>query len=136
MNMEKVPGLYFFGVVFILLLSTTGSTLAMASSQNMNSNKNSNNDPTVPQLPESSGDDTVPTLKLGEKMKFDHLGPIIINSDGSTRRIGNWDTLTEKEKEVTWRRISKRNEERRQALLQKELKQKEAIDGEESTNNN
>jgi len=46
------------------------------------------------------------------------MGPAIINLDGTTRRIDNWSELSEREKEVTWRRISKRNEERRKMLLE------------------
>jgi predicted Fe-S protein YdhL (DUF1289 family) len=48
------------------------------------------------------------------------MGPIIINTDGTTRAIANWDELSEREKEVTWKRISKRNEERRKILLEKQ----------------
>lgn len=76
----------------------------------------------TPRLPEGNLDSDVPSLKLGETMKFDDLGPIIINMDGSTRRIGNWEQLTDKEKEVTWRRIGKRNQERRKILLEKQQK--------------
>lgn len=83
----------------------------------------------TPALPMSDPDNKdIPVLQFGEKMSFDHLGPIIINLDGSTRRIDNWAELTEKEQEVSWRRIAKRNEERRKALLEKQLqegKQKE-----------
>jgi predicted Fe-S protein YdhL (DUF1289 family) len=57
-------------------------------------------------------------------MKLDHLGPIIINTDGTTRRIDNWDTLSEREKETTWRRIKKRNAERRE-MLEAKLKAEE-----------
>ena len=72
-------------------------------------------------LPPSNDDNKdIKTLKLGESMKLDHLGPIILNTDGTTRRIDNWDILTEREREVTWRRIKKRNEERRKVLEQKQ----------------
>lgn len=57
-------------------------------------------------------------------MKLDHLGPIIINTDGTTRRIDDWDTLSEREKETTWRRIKKRNAERRE-MLEAKLKTEE-----------
>ena len=43
---------------------------------------------------------------------MDELGPIIVNPDGTTRRISNWDTLTTQEKKSSWRLISKRNKER------------------------
>eukprot|EP00816_Leptocylindrus_hargravesii_P003546 CAMPEP_0196813516 /NCGR_PEP_ID=MMETSP1362-20130617/37254_1 /TAXON_ID=163516 /ORGANISM="Leptocylindrus danicus, Strain CCMP1856" /LENGTH=129 /DNA_ID=CAMNT_0042189791 /DNA_START=120 /DNA_END=509 /DNA_ORIENTATION=+ len=88
-----------------------------ASSSSDTNNKNNNNDNVIiPQLPESSGEKGTPILKLGETMKFEHLGPVIINADGTTRRIDNWDEMTEHEREVTWRRISKRNKERMEAL--------------------
>jgi predicted Fe-S protein YdhL (DUF1289 family) len=45
---------------------------------------------------------------------------LLFHESGTTRRIGNWDQLSESEKEVTWRRISKRNEERRDILLQQQ----------------
>lgn len=48
----------------------------------------------------------------GESIKLDELGPIIINSDGTTRRIANWNELTQQEKDSTWRIISRRNKER------------------------
>ena len=53
---------------------------------------------------------------MGEKMSFPEFGPIIVNSDGSTRRITNWDQMTSAEQERTMKRISKRNAERIAAL--------------------
>ena len=74
---------------------------------------------TLPQLPAGDPNDTsVPVLKLGESMSFAEMGPVIINADGTTRQIANWDKMTKKEQEVTWRRISKRNQERRAKLEQ------------------
>lgn len=81
----------------------------------------------LPQLPASDPEADIPTIQLGETISFEQFGPIILNNDGSTRRIANWDILSDHEKEVTWRRISKRNEERRQKLLkqQEEMQRKE-----------
>jgi hypothetical protein len=77
------------------------------------------------QLPPSDPNNSnVQTLQFGQAMKLDHLGPIIINTDGTTRRIDNWDTLSEREKETTWRRIKKRNAERRE-MLEAKLKEEE-----------
>eukprot|EP00979_Chaetoceros_neogracilis_P012849 scaffold3515_cov267-Chaetoceros_neogracile.AAC.8 len=53
---------------------------------------------------------------MGQSMPLENLGPIIINTDGTTRRIENWDALTEREREVSWRRIKKRNAERKEML--------------------
>ena len=77
----------------------------------------------VPQLPPPDPNDNLPTIRLGETISFEEFGPVILNTDGSTRRIANWDILTEAEKKVTWRRISKRNEERRKALLEKQAEE-------------
>ena len=52
------------------------------------------------------------TLTLGESLSFAELGPIIIQTDGSTRRISNWESMTKPEQDLTWKRIKKRNEER------------------------
>lgn len=59
-------------------------------------------------------DDSWSTRKIsfGETIRFDELGPIIINHDGSARRITNWDILTDAEKETTIRVISRRNKVR------------------------
>jgi hypothetical protein len=83
----------------------------------------------VPLLPAADPDSKLPSIKLGETISFEEMGPVIINTDGTTRRIDNWDSLTENEKKVTWRRISKRNEERRQALLQKMQQEQEEKGG-------
>lgn len=64
---------------------------------------------------------------MGESLKLDHLGPIILNTDGTTRRIDNWDNLTEREREVTWRRIKKRNEERRKILEAQQQQQQQML---------
>ena len=74
----------------------------------------------VPQLPEADPNANIPRINLGETIRFEEMGPVILNTDGTTRRIANWDNLTEQEKKVTWRRISKRNEERRKVLLKKQ----------------
>ncbi len=81
----------------------------------------------VLQLPEASNDPSIPSIKLGESIQFEDMGPVIINADGSTRQIANWDKMTEAEQQVAWRRISKRNEERRKVLLEQQQQQQEQI---------
>jgi predicted Fe-S protein YdhL (DUF1289 family) len=62
------------------------------------------------------------------------MGPVIINSDGTTRRIDNWDQMMKGEQEVAWRRIAKRNEERRKVLLERQQEQqKESEEGKEGS---
>ncbi|KAK3265947.1 hypothetical protein CYMTET_25403 [Cymbomonas tetramitiformis] len=55
-------------------------------------------------------------LSAGGSVALDHLGPIVVNEDGSLSRIANWPNMTEREQEVTKRRITKRNNERLERL--------------------
>lgn len=59
-------------------------------------------------------------LTSGSQTLTDELGPLVINKDGTTARITNWDTMTSAEKERTIRILSKRNRER-MAKLKEEL---------------
>mmetsp|Transcript_20219 Transcript_20219/g.44990 ORF Transcript_20219/g.44990 Transcript_20219/m.44990 type:complete len:269 (+) Transcript_20219:456-1262(+) len=80
----------------------------------------------IPQLPAGDPNDkTVPVLKLGESISFEELGPVIINTDGTTRRIDNWNQMTQQEREVTWKRISKRNAQRR-AILEEKMREEKS----------
>ncbi|SHO78309.1 Uncharacterized protein MSYG_2651 [Malassezia sympodialis ATCC 42132] len=45
-------------------------------------------------------------------IKFDTLGPIVVNSDGTLSRVPNWQEMTDLEKERTIRVLSKRNQQR------------------------
>lgn len=119
-------------ILIFFLLATCQSTASFvvpsSASNTMSGESNGKNcadkvdgdseEPPLLQLPSSTPDENnIPKLAFGETMKLDHLGPIIINTDGTTRRIDNWDALTDREREVTWRRIQKRNAERREILL-------------------
>jgi hypothetical protein len=59
------------------------------------------------------------TINLGETISLEELGPIIINADGTTRRITNWSGLTKIEQENSWRVISARNLKRLKKLQEK-----------------
>ena len=101
------------------------SSKLSASTNNQEPGKNSENDIDEAEgpllLPESNNDDpSIPKIQLGETIAFEDMGPVIINADGTTRRIDNWDKMTKHEQEVAWRRISKRNAERRAALLEQQ----------------
>ncbi len=105
-----------------LITVSAMSTSPESTSSTMKSKEDSKE---VLQLPESSIDPSIPSIKLGESIKFEDMGPVIINADGSTRQIANWDKMTEAEQQVAWRRISKRNEERRKALLEQQQQEQE-----------
>lgn len=74
----------------------------------------------LPLLPPGDPNKKLPSMKLGETMSLEEMGPIILNADGTTRRISNWDQMTPQEQQTTWRRIKKRNAERRMKLLQEQ----------------
>lgn len=50
-------------------------------------------------------------------VKLDSLGPIVLNSDGTMGRIGNWSNMTETEQAQAIRLISARNKKRKDALV-------------------
>lgn len=124
--------------------SASSSTSLDAAKESMDNNVSDNSDEkspnsgkdttSLPQLPAVDPNDptaaSLPSIKLGESISLETMGPIILNSDGTTRRIANWDNMTPQEQKVAWRRISKRNEERRLELLAKqEQQEKESSDG-------
>ena len=62
-------------------------------------------------LPPSDGQ--AATLVVGgSPVKLDHLGPIVINTDGSTSRIANWSQMAPQEQANTARLIARRNKKR------------------------
>jgi hypothetical protein len=74
--------------------------------------------------PDPNGDPSVPKLDVnGGTVALDGMGPVVVNDDGSLSRITNWSKLTEREREVTQRRIAKRNAERLERLRAKENEQ-------------
>lgn len=62
-------------------------------------------------------------VSTGQAVTLDHLGPVVVNTDGTLARITNWTQLSEQERNVTKRRIAKRNIERLTAFKERgELK--------------
>jgi len=53
-------------------------------------------------------------------VKLDHLGPMVVNADGTLSRVSNWDQMADIEKANTWKIIGKRNKERLEKLRVKE----------------
>jgi hypothetical protein len=73
-------------------------------------------------LPEAAqnADQQLEMSNGGAAIKLDHLGPMVVNVDGSLSRISNWNAMAEIEKKNTLRIIAKRNQERLAALRAKE----------------
>ncbi|PBP19430.1 hypothetical protein BUE80_DR009786 [Diplocarpon rosae] len=63
--------------------------------------------------------------KSDTSVKLDHLGPMVVNVDGTLSRISNWETMADTEKENTVRIIGKRNQLRLKALREKEWKKED-----------
>ncbi|KAJ4209304.1 hypothetical protein NW767_001212 [Fusarium falciforme] len=60
--------------------------------------------------------DGVTALRVGESVRLDALGPLVVNADGSMGRVGNWAGMTEGEREATLRLLGRRNKQRLEAL--------------------
>jgi len=76
-------------------------------------------------LPLPAPDGTATKLDVsGESssVKLDHLGPLVVNADGTLSRIDNWENMTEIERTNTLRVLGKRNRERVEALKTAEAK--------------
>ncbi|KAK7185858.1 hypothetical protein DPSP01_004236 [Paraphaeosphaeria sporulosa] len=69
-------------------------------------------------LPEPPADSKAVELDVstGTAVKLDHLGPMVVNRDGTLSRIGNWEQMTDIEQKNTLRVLMKRNKLRLDAL--------------------
>ena len=52
----------------------------------------------------------------GDGVKLDHLGPLVVNKDGSLSRIANWENMADIERKNTLRILGKRNQLRLEGL--------------------
>ncbi|KAF2197119.1 hypothetical protein GQ43DRAFT_444513 [Delitschia confertaspora ATCC 74209] len=69
-------------------------------------------------LPEPPKDTNAATLDVssGQGVKLDHLGPMVVNRDGTLSRIANWTEMSDIERKNTLRILGKRNQLRINAL--------------------
>ncbi|KTW30331.1 hypothetical protein T552_00804 [Pneumocystis carinii B80] len=56
-------------------------------------------------------------------LRFDNLGPLVVNRDGTLARIENWETLTDIEKRNIERVLVRRNRQRLEALRSMETQE-------------
>jgi hypothetical protein len=112
--------LFAFAVLFVILVLPRIESSEMPSDgEQCNKTKKAEEAPPLLGLPSgdgsSSSESTTHKLVLGEGYSlYDKMGPLVINDDGSTRRIANWDVLTLREKQNTLRVLSRRNKVRSQ----------------------
>ncbi|KAI0865281.1 hypothetical protein F4860DRAFT_460835 [Xylaria cubensis] len=65
----------------------------------------------LPALPAADG--ATSTLEVGgAALRLDHLGPLVVNEDGTLSRIANWEKMADIERENTLRILGKRNQVR------------------------
>ena len=68
--------------------------------------------PTLP-APEQKGEGDSTKLDVsggGSTVQLDHLGPSVVNQNGTLSRIGNWPEMNEVERKNTLRILGKRNQ--------------------------
>ncbi|KAK4956890.1 hypothetical protein LTR10_006419 [Elasticomyces elasticus] len=72
-------------------------------------------------LPEPPAPDSIKLdVTSNEAVALDHLGPMVVNIDGTISQITNWDQMTDNEKKNTRRMLQRRNKQRLDALKQAE----------------
>jgi hypothetical protein len=113
---KVVPGISFF----------RSFTMSAAASTNDTPNEASSSSSTKVPLalpPADSSNNTKLDMSNGDvSIKLEHLGPMIVNVDGTLSRISNWDKMADIEKENTLRIIVKRNQARLEVLKAKDGK--------------
>ena len=99
--------------------STAHTPVSSAPSEEQQQPNHNNDAPKTPlALPEAPANATT-QLDMstgGTTVSLDHLGPMVVNVDGTMSRISNWDKMAEIEKKNTLRIIGKRNKDRLAAL--------------------
>lgn len=71
----------------------------------------------LPAIPDAGDAPTqIDMSQGGSTVQLDHLGPMVVNTDGTLSRIANWDKMADIEKKATLRIIGKRNQSRLEAL--------------------
>lgn len=98
-------------LIWCIVVITITSTAHALEQEHQDLKSGKNNDEIL-QLPLPGEASSSQSLHLGEKLALDHLGPIIINKDGTMRRITNWSGLTADEKKHTLRKVAQRNQKR------------------------
>jgi hypothetical protein len=102
-------------------MPTDSSTTQSTTDTKPSSDSNSHHAP----LPLPAPDGAATKLDVsggGGSVKLDHLGPLVVNADGTLSRIDNWENMTEIERNNTLRVLGKRNKERMEALRVAEAK--------------
>jgi hypothetical protein len=93
------------------------SSAAQPASENATNEEQPSSQQPLP-LPEPPADSKAVELDVstGNAVKLDHLGPMVVNRDGTLSRIANWENMAEIERKNTLRILGKRNQLRLESL--------------------
>ncbi|KAF2841396.1 hypothetical protein M501DRAFT_969796 [Patellaria atrata CBS 101060] len=115
-------------------MSTSGPSdnPALASAGNIESQGDPNHIQTQTPLPlpapEDASTNKIDMSSGSGSISMDHLGPLVVNKDGTLSRISNWAEMSEIEKRNTMRILVKRNQIRTDEL--KAVQAQEGTDAE------
>ncbi|WZH46278.1 uncharacterized protein QYS62_007352 [Fusarium acuminatum] len=81
----------------------------------------------APEQDSSAADkgDGVTSLRVGESVRLDAMGPLVVNTDGTMGRIGNWAGMTEGEKAQTLKLLGRRNKQRLDTIKAKKAEEEQ-----------
>ncbi|KAH8819772.1 hypothetical protein F5884DRAFT_744165 [Xylogone sp. PMI_703] len=96
-------------------MSSTSTSTPDSDPQSQSQTQSEEQEKPLLALPPSEGETT--TLQVdGASISLDHLGPMVVNQDGTLSRIANWAEMSEIERRNTLRILGKRNQLRLGAL--------------------
>ncbi|KAB2103101.1 hypothetical protein AG0111_0g9184 [Alternaria gaisen] len=98
-------------------MSDSTNSVNQATPQNSQGQEASESNKTPLPLPAPTAEDSVTQVNVGgQAVKLDHMGPLVVNKDGTLSRISNWNEMADIEKQNTLRILVKRNQLRTEAL--------------------
>lgn len=107
----------------------TISGIFLPQSAPFSSDETAEDEDDIPLLPISNGNEGNRPIskqsKVGDSIIADDLGPVIVNSDGTLRRIANWIDMTDAERLNTLEKISLRNKRRLNNMRKRKANQGE-----------
>ena len=102
------------GITTFTRMSSTQPNPVSDINQHGTSTTSTGSRPALP-APEEKGEGDATKLDVsgeGSAVKLDHLGPLVVNHDGTMSRIGNWAEMSEAERKNTLRILGRRNQQR------------------------
>ncbi|PWY63499.1 hypothetical protein BO83DRAFT_157983 [Aspergillus eucalypticola CBS 122712] len=83
--------------------STMSTPNEQQQTQNQNQEQKDNEQKPILALPDAESATKLDVSGDGSAVALDHLGPVVVNQDGTLSRISNWEAMTEIEKKNTLR---------------------------------